>query len=356
MGLLHKAKKSMKKAFFDLQYIRHKRMYYKRGYELYKNENQIPKLSKGQIKEIKEYWNRWGISVPVIWHRFFYAVTGEEKVEYLPQSTFVQEIKNKMNAPAFANIWGDKAYTDFFLRDVKTAQSVVRNINGRFTDEDFELIDLAKAQEIMNQYDELVVKPSTDTHTGNGVKLLHAPFDLSAIAAEYKKNYVIQIPIKQHQDMARLNASSVNTIRVNSVLFDTEAYVMSAFVKVGQTGAFADNHGNDRFFIGICKDGTYMDYAIDHDLKRHSSIPSGFNFAGRPVPHFEHVCNEITKAHKRLPHFGLAYWDVSIDEFGDPVVVEVNLRNPSTNIAQVACGPFFGEYTNQVMDYIFRKQ
>ncbi len=156
--------------------------------------------------------------------------------------------------------------------------------------------------------------------------------------------------------MAKLNASSVNTIRVNSVLFETEAHVMSAFVKVGQAGEFADNHGNDRFFIGLHLDGTFCDFAINHDLQKFQSIPSGYDFAGKSVPSFDKVCIAVEEAHRKLAHFGFAFWDVCVDENGEPIIVEVNLRYPDTLIPQ-ACGigGFLGDYTEEVLNRYLRR-
>ena len=312
----------------------------------------LPQLAKAQEDAIQAFWANYHVKPDLEWFRLFYAKTGNETPEYVTDPIFHQKIKIAMNEPAFANVWGDKAYIDHFVKGVKTVECVVRNVNGRFLNNQFELIDQKQAQEIMDRYEALVIKPSTNTHTGIGVELIHAPFDLGKLTNEYKKNFVIQVPLRQHPDMGKLNASSINTMRINSVLFETEAHVMSAFVKVGQAGEFADNHGKDRYFIGIREDGTYMDYAIDHNLKKHSTIPSGFAFAGQPVPFFDRVCAAVEKAHKCIPHFGFAYWDICVNESGEPVIVEINLRNPDTNIAQVTGNPFLGKYTEQIMEYI----
>ena len=310
----------------------------------------IPELTETEKKEITSFWNKYGFSFPLDWHRFYYGSTGVKDYRYIPETVFHKEVKCFFNGETESLIWGDKSYMDFFLRGSKTVRSVVRNVDGRFLDENFQLVDIAQAQAIMEKYASLVIKPSTNTDTGKGVRLLHRPYNLNKLHKLYKRNYVIQIPLQQHPGMAKLNASSVNTIRVNSVLLETEAHVMSAFVKVGQAGEFADNHGHDRFFIGIHKDGTFCDFAINHDLKKFPSIPSGYDFAGNKVPAFDKVCAAVEEAHKKLAHFGLAFWDVCVDENEEPVIVEVNLRYPDTVIAQ-ACGigGFLGDYTEEIL-------
>ncbi|MBR3760592.1 MAG: hypothetical protein IKK47_06360 [Ruminococcus sp.] len=316
----------------------------------------IPQLTSEQENEIKKYWGRFGIDVPLEWHRLLYAKTGMIRPDFVPEPIFHYNIKKYMNNHTFAEVWGDKCYIDYFIRDVQTVKSVIRNVNGRFLNEKFEIITLEEAQKIADNHDRLVIKPSTYTDTGKGVKLLKAPFDMKSLYKEYKKNFVVQIPLKQHEELSKLNASSINTIRVNSVLFDNEAHVMSAFIKVGQPGAFADNHGHDRYFIGITEEGKFNNYAINHDLQKFNSIPSGYDFAGKPVPDFDKVCRAIEKAHKCIPHFGFAFWDVCINENGEPVIVEANLRYPDATIPQVAYGPFLGKYTDQIMKYITKRK
>ena len=272
--------------------------------------------------------------------------------DFIPATLFFQQIKPAMNDVGYGAAWSDKAYLDHFLKGTPTVTCVLRNVNGRWLDAEHSLIPEKKAEELLAPFQELVVKPAIDTNTGKGVVLLHSPFSLDEIKASHGRNFVVQIPLKQHPEMAALNASSVNTIRVNSVLLQDEAHVMSAFVKVGQAGAFADNSGHDRRFIGIREDGTYMDYAIDHDFVKYDAIPSGYDFPGRSVPSFDRICRTVEEAHRKIARFGFAFWDVCVSENGEPVIVEMNLKNPDSMVPQVCAGPFFGRYSEDVLKFI----
>ena len=44
--------------------------------------------------------------------------------------------------------------------------------------------------------------------------------------------------------------------------------------------------------------------------------------------------------------------DIAIDEMGDPVVIEYNIR-PEQN--QMTCGPTFGEMTDEILSEVFAK-
>ncbi len=241
-----------------------------------------------------------------------------------------------------ATVYNTERYLDQFLESIRH--------------QTFQLIDRKTANRIMNEYEALVLKPTMLTDTGKNVVLQSGPFDISVIINRYGKNFVVQIPLKQHPDMALLNESSVNTVRIDTVLFDTEAHALSGFVKVGRPGDFTDNGGGeqDRVFIGI-HNGHFQDFAIDHDCNRFYSIPSGYEYAGKKVPFYEDMCRAVEQAHKAVPHFGLAFWDISVDMNGEPTIIEMNLRYPDSYIPQVASGPFFAEYTDDVLRYIQRR-
>ena len=315
---------------------------------------QFPVLTAAQKRDVEEYWSARGINLSSTdWHRYYYAKTGIEDPRFVPDDVFHRIIRPKMNDYKQATAWSEKAYTDWVVRGVKTVQSVVRCVNGRLLDEQFALIDQKTANSIMNKYEALVLKPTMFTDTGKNVVLALAPFEIKDIITRYGKRFVVQIPLKQHPDMGLLNESSVNTVRINTVLFDTEAHALPGFVKAGQPGDFTDNGGGDehRIFIGI-KDGHYGDFAFDHDCNKFYSIPSGYNFAGQKIPFFEEMCRAAEKAHKAIPNFGLAFWDMSVDINGEPTIVEMNLRYPDSYFPQVSAGPFFGAYTDEVLDYI----
>ncbi len=316
----------------------------------------IPELSSEQKQAAEAYWSRYGITLSSTeWHRYYYAKTGREDPRFVPDDVFHRVIRPRMNDINLAAAWSDKAYTDWVVRDVKTVESVVRGVNGRLLDREFGLIDRKTANRIMNEYPTLVFKPTMFTDTGKNIELAQAPFEIDDIIARYGKNFVVQIPLRQHPDMALLNESSVNTMRINTVLFDDKAYAVSGFVKAGQPGDFTDNGGGDahRIFLGI-QDGHYTDFAFDHDCNKFYSLPNGYAFAGQKIPFFEEVCRAAEKAHTRVPHFGMAFWDMAVDVNGEPTIVEMNLRYPDSYFPQIASGPFFGERTEDVLKYISR--
>ena len=56
-----------------------------------------------------------------------------------------------------------------------------------------------------------------------------------------------------------------------------------------------------------------------------------------------------------MPHFRLVSWDISVDEAGDPVLIETNLNYGELEFHQLCNGPVFGEDTRQILDEVFQK-
>jgi hypothetical protein len=61
----------------------------------------------------------------------------------------------------------------------------------------------------------------------------------------------------------------------------------------------------------------------------------------------------IRTLHARLGHFRLVYWDVAIDEAGEPVLIESNLRTGGLNVIQYNNGPLFGDLTEKVLTEVY---
>ncbi|WZL78695.1 hypothetical protein QBE55_00540 [Eubacteriales bacterium mix99] len=62
----------------------------------------------------------------------------------------------------------------------------------------------------------------------------------------------------------------------------------------------------------------------------------------------EEVCGD--KCEGKDPHFRIIGWDFSVDELGDPVLIEYN-GAPGMN--QISRGPLFGDLTEPALNTIF---
>ena len=61
----------------------------------------------------------------------------------------------------------------------------------------------------------------------------------------------------------------------------------------------------------------------------------------------------VKDLHSRLPYFRLIGWDISVDTNGDPVMIE---WNKGAELSQVAHGPAFGDYTEEILTEAFKEK
>lgn len=318
----------------------------------FKTLGNIPSLTKEEEQAIKEYWSRYGLEdYSTDSHKILYHLTGIRDPKFMSSYLFYLHFKKLLNDSNMTVAWSDKNYLDFFLKDISAPNVIIRNVSGRFLDHDFNVISKEKANKILQDYPQIVIKPTTLTSTGHGVDLLTNPFNLDELDKKYKKDYSLQLPLKLHNELKKLSKTAVNTIRVNTILIEDKAYSVSALIKSGEEGKFADNQGTKRYFIGIDDDAKLRGWGVTKKLERIEVLPNGFKFEGMQIPEFDKVLKIAEDAHLRFPHFAMVFWDIVLQENGEPAILEANLRGPDMMFNQAALGPFFGKHTELFMDY-----
>ena len=145
-----------------------------------------------------------------------------------------------------------------------------------------------------------------------------------------KEPLIFESIVVQTDQMASLNASSVNTVRFMTTLYpDGEARIIATFVKIGRAGKCVDNAGGGGN-VDACIDtetGT-LQYTIRYDgWKNIQDIEvhpdSGNPINGVQITDWQNIKAQILKFQQALPFIKAAGWDIAITDNG-PVVIEVN--------------------------------
>jgi hypothetical protein len=140
--------------------------------------------------------------------------------------------------------------------------------------------------------------------------------------------FIIQENVIQHPEMSRLNASSVNTIRVatfNSLRSSPE--LIAAFLRIGRSGSIVDNIMSGGLFIGIELDSGKLDgnafTELEYGGRVYSKHPdSGIEFKGFTIPNFSDVKEMACQAANCISS-KLIGWDIAVTTNG-PILIEGN--------------------------------
>lgn len=137
---------------------------------------------------------------------------------------------------------------------------------------------------------------------------------------------LVEEPLKQHPKMNELNPSSINTIRIATLIDDDgEVHVMFTFVRMGISGSFVDNSTSGGLNVLITKDGVINKPALcDKTGILYEEHPDTHTkFRGFEIPYFKEaieLCKQQAYTVEGVRYVG---WDVCITPTG-PVFVEGN--------------------------------
>ncbi len=318
-------------------------------------------LTKEQLKELRDFYKPYVGKENGRFHRFFTQKTGFFSPYYLPTDIYINFVDEHFNCRAEQKFLDNKCYYPALFAGLPQPRSIAFRCGGLWYSGTRDLISLEQLKEIILSEKELFAKAATTSCGGYGVSYITAEkgntFEqLERYLEKVKGDVIIQEAIKQHKDIAAIHESSVNTIRIISLLSESGVKIYSSFIRVGVDGKKVDNISSGGIAVGINDDGTLKRYAYRLDGERFEVHPtSGFVFANHRLPAFDKAKELVEKAHPMVPHFKLVSWDISITESGDPVMVEANLAKGSSDFHQLNNGPLFGEDTPKILDEVFGK-
>ncbi len=151
--------------------------------------------------------------------------------------------------------------------------------------------------------------------------------DLKNIYEYLKENKLfVEGSILQHPQMSKLNETSINTIRVTTLLDkNDEAHVMYALQRIGIGGMSVDNVGSGGIYTVLSEDGKIINPCwSDKTISTYTKHPtSGMDLIGFEVPYFKQALELCKKAACVEKHIRYVGWDIAITEKG-PLIVEGN--------------------------------
>jgi len=147
---------------------------------------------------------------------------------------------------------------------------------------------------------------------------------------------LLEEPILQHEKMNQLNASSVNTIRMVTVMNSKkEVTILTAFARIGN-GKHVDNFNSGGMTAKVdVETGRILEEAVNKKGELFEKHPlTGTIIKDFQIPCFEEAKNMVKEAAKLSEHVRYIGWDVAITTNG-PTLVEGN-QFPGHDIYQVA--------------------
>lgn len=353
---------------FDLIIPIEKRWLYRENKKLFFKKMMDPAFNWKKYSHIyNPYYLKWGFKFPMYEFEYYAQNSGVESDLYLPIQLYRKYIFPYLDHDAWHWGYADKNMFARLLNvedakkhvDVLLPECVACCDNGRY---------FVGGCDNICTYDEAVlavlstegnqiIKPTIQSNHGKGVMKIASEDKTRQLVTElferYGKNFVVQKEIRQHPELAKLNPTSVNTIRISTYQdFQGKVKVLYATQRFGGEGKIYDNADDPNGSGGFCAimpDGT-LSREIHH-LRNMRKTYLNDNIVEK-VPYFDKVQEAVLFLHTRFPHFALIGWDVTVTPEGHPLVIEYNFL-PGFGSCQLAHGPMFQkEDLDEIMERV----
>lgn len=323
-------------------------------------------LSKEQITEINEYYKlHYGESIDCISHLTYTAYSGIFDVKYFPEYLYIPEFEYFMNPYMYYNkTFYDKNVTSILANNLKiyTPLTFFKCIKGLITDSENRILNNRDFINEMSNIGECFVKETTDTGGGSGCFLANFQHGIDIktgvkvedFIIKLGNDFVIQDRLKCHNSISKLYPNSVNTFRILTYRWRNTIIAIPAIMRIGQGGNYIDNASKGGMFVSVNENGLLGKTALTESGISFLYHPdTNIKFENYEIPLFEDVRKAAINLHTSIPQVGVVNWDFTIDESGNPVLIEGNMCLGGIWVFQMAHGKgAFGENTSEILEWI----
>lgn len=281
-------------------------------------------------------------------------VFGFDLAHYIPDGYYYAIVDKCLTNSLDARVLDDKNLYDLYFSDVNQPATIARKIKGVYMDRNYGIITDNEAIERCVANGAVIIKPSIDALGGRGIVFWREGRNTKEElrdALANAENVVVQDLIKQHKFLAGFTNSCVNTMRIITLLWDDEVTITSAVLIMGGPTAKTNHLHGGGIVCGILLDGKLRHTAFDGKLNEYKAHPNGQVFSEVTIPNYDKCIALVKRLAPRLSGIAkLLNWDITLDENGEPLLIEVNITWGGS--VQIAGGPALGEKTVEVLDYV----
>ena len=316
------------------------------------------RFSESQLLEIKKYLRKFKrkyysqdsiveksnlelLNMLIEWY-YFFDDFGFDYDDYFDYEIFNKNVKdldkfiNKGYKKVIYRACNDRNYTHY----CKNKGDFNKKFK-KFVQRDWivaEECTIKEFKKFIDKYPIFFAKPIEGTG-GASAKIIEYNGDLQSLYNECVQNkYICEEIVKQHKDMAKFNDSTLNTLRLYTLVpEDGKPIITLGNARFGRLGNDVDNfHSGGVSAVIDLETGKLTSDAINRAHVKVTHHPdSNMKFKGFQIPNFEECKKTVCEAAlvvKELRHVG---WDVAIAEDGHIELIEGNAF-PNFDITQAA--------------------
>ncbi|HKT18841.1 MAG TPA: sugar-transfer associated ATP-grasp domain-containing protein [Stellaceae bacterium] len=295
-------------------------------------------------------------------HELYWRVTGRFDSAFIPAEIFYCKIEPALNAMPYVSVLTDKNNLYSLSMAPYLPEPVLHIVRGDLYLPGFvRIADTELARVFASQDEEFIVKPAVEHGAGRDMQVMDGPTASAFIStvlsdhlARRKADWVIQRFLTQCPEMARFNATSVNTFRILMMTTESGVIELSSFLRTGRSGMRVDNYTMGGIAAGI-ENGRLRGRGLVRDWYFLDVHPdSGVPFTGE-LPAYHEALELCRKLQRSLPWFDLVSWDVAVDAKHQPRIIEFNVASQGIETHQLNNGPLFGPEGGTTLSLLLKR-
>lgn len=312
---------------------------------------------RAKKKDISPYFASHGFSVSMMYNDYYSRLSEVISDKYVSMDLYYMYILPSLNRRDMQKAYADKNEYSLIFHGIRQPETVLKNRNGFFYDLSENLISKEKAESICLGTRDCIIKPTVETGDGVGVEQFEGSSvdSISEKFCQYGSDFIVQRKVKQHKALARLNPSSLNSMRLMTYRsLDGKINFLSGktFLRIGGKNSCKDNVSAGGGMMHVDDDGKVCDNIVKYKKMERGSLQKDYDASNFYVPNFSKAIELVENLHKRIWYCDFLGWDVAIGEDGSPVFIEMNVA-PACEAAQQGSGPMFeGWILDEIMERV----
>ncbi|WP_185969015.1 sugar-transfer associated ATP-grasp domain-containing protein [Carboxylicivirga sp. M1479] len=324
-------------------------------------------LSSEQRAEYTSKWGRLIQSVNMNLLNNYIDYKGRFASDVMPMEVFHLVVEPLLNNVEYARSLEDKCRVDWINGQQHVPTIYLRNIQGVYYDSNQQVVDKDKIdlELLLSRCSKVILKKSIGLHGGKGVMRLSQNEDghfvdvhKRQLSINYMENlfgqdFLLQKFLENHEYYKNIEDGGFEVFRVVTYrsVKDNKVHVLYSFYRIGSMKEENKIEGGE-LSLYVNKDGYFYDYAIGVNAGKMYALKDGKQFKDYArAQQIDEVWNLAKEVAEKQIYCRILGLDIGVDADGNVVLIEVNTSEIGIDGDQLVVGPFFGDFTDEVIDY-----
>lgn len=300
----------------------------------------------------KKLWSDFRSRVDKETLRISCNLSNIEDYRMVPEDIYTADIEPSLTDDPSVNFLSNKSfYNQWFPKGI-FPEDIYHKIRGEYYNSNLLKSDSDEFEKKSESIEyPVILKPNWDTYGGADINFVENKEMLLEVATSYD-DFVVQKIIKQHSFFNKYNSYGLNTIKVflYKSVRNNRWHILSMALRLGKDGSL-DNETAGGINTFIEADGIMNDYAVDKYGNKYFEHPnSGIKFSQK-IPNYQNLADLSHLIADRVFFTRIIGLDACYDSDGNWRIIEVNTLAQSIRFSQYGGKPFFGEFTEEVIEY-----